>query len=80
MGPWDLETHTDEVESPTLQVEQVKVPLGPMTRTRANKVKESLQALVRAVQDQVGVPRAIEGMEEARVINVLVNKGEENSS
>ncbi|XP_071902760.1 uncharacterized protein [Coffea arabica] len=74
------EEGNDEVEGLTLQVEQLKVPLGPMKRARAKKVKESLQALVRAVQDQVGVPRAIEGMEEARVINVLVNKGEENSS
>ena len=63
-----------------LQVEQLKVLLGPMTHARTKKVKESLQALVRAVQDQVGVPRAIEGMDEARFINVLVNEGEENSS
>ena len=51
-----------------------------MTRARAKKVKESLQALVQANQDQVGLPRAIEGMEQSRFINVLVNEGEENSS
>ena len=70
----------DEVEDPTLQVEQVKVPLGPMTHAQVKNVKELLQALVRAIQDQVGVPRAIEGMEEARFINVLVNESEEKSN
>mgnify|MGYP004716381891 CR=1 FL=1 len=51
-----------------------------MTHVCVKKLKEALQALVRAVQDQFGVPRAIEGMKEARLINVLVQEGEESSS
>nr|XP_027063881.1 uncharacterized protein LOC113690241 [Coffea arabica] len=46
----------------TMQVEQVKVPLGPVTRAHAKKMKEALQLLVQAVQAQVERPGPIEGL------------------
>ena len=56
-----------------MQVEQVKVPLGPVTRARAKKMKEALQLLVQAVQAQVGRPRSIEGLayEDERQITLI---------
>ena len=41
----------------------VRVPLGLVTRARAKLFMESLQGLVRMVQDQHGVHRDIEGQE-----------------
>ena len=43
------------------QVDPVKVLQGPVTRARAKRFKESLQALVHAVQAQEKLP--IEGIE-----------------
>ena len=42
----------NEKENHGVQVDPVKVPKGPVTRARAKKFKESLQALVHAVQAQ----------------------------
>ena len=70
----DLRTNPSQVEG-TDDVctigdgdEQVRVPLGPVTRARAKRFKESLQALVRNVQDQQGVHRNIEGLEVANQV------------
>ena len=41
----------------------MKVPVGLITRSRAKKLRESLQVLVHAVKDQVGQPMMIEGLE-----------------
>ena len=58
----------------------VRVPLGPVTRARAKLFKESLQALVRIVQDQHGVHRDIEGLErDNQVIYTLIQAHEESS-
>lgn len=54
-----------------MHVEQVKVPLGPMTRARVKQMREVLQTLVRAVQVSVGEPKAIEGLEESRRVILL---------
>ena len=43
--------------------EQVQVPLGPITRVRAKRFKESLQTLVWNVQDQQDVHKNIKGLE-----------------
>ena len=59
-----------EVEG-DIQVEQVKVPLGPMTRARAKRLSEALQTLVRAVRESNGEPKAIEGLNEAREVIFL---------
>ena len=48
--------------------EQVQVPLGPVTRVRAKRFKESLQTLVRNVQDQQEVHKNIEGLEVANQV------------
>ena len=46
----------------TMQVEQVKVPLGPITRAHAKRLQDALQILIKAVQEQVGRPKCIEGL------------------
>ena len=43
----------------------VRVPLGPVTRARAKRFEESLQTLVRSVQDQHEIHRNIEGLDVA---------------
>ena len=50
-----------EHEAQSVQVDPVKVPQGTVTRARAKRFKESLQALVRAIQIQE--KPAIEGIE-----------------
>ena len=67
------EKRNDEVDGgPTLQVEQVKVPLDPMMLAQAKRINDSLQ-LVKAVQANVGVPKAIEGLDsEGSIVNVIV--------
>ena len=45
-----------------MQVEQVKVPLGPVTQACAKRMKDALQLLIQAVQVQVGKPKSIEGL------------------
>ena len=51
----------------------VRVPLGPVTRARAKRFKESFQALVQNVQNQQGVHRNIEGLEgDNRVVFTLI--------
>ena len=58
----------------------VRVPLGPVTRAQAKFFKESLQALVRIVQDQHGVHREIEGLEgDNQVIYTTIQAHEESS-
>ena len=52
-------------------MEQVKVPLGPMTRARAKRLSEALQTLVRAARESSGEPKAIEGLNEAREVIFL---------
>ncbi|XP_071924840.1 uncharacterized protein [Coffea arabica] len=65
------EGNDDEVGG-AIQVEQVKMPLGPMTRARTKRLNETLQTLVRAGQESSGEPKAIEGLNEARLV-VLVS-------
>ena len=48
--------------------EQVQVLLGPVTCVRAKRFKESLQTLVRNVQDQQEVHENIEGLEVANQV------------
>ena len=61
--------------------DQVRVPLGPVTRARAKRFKESLQALVRSVQDQQGVHKNIEGLEDAKqVVYTLIQTHEASNS
>ena len=58
----------------------VRVSLGPITRARAKRFKESLQALVRSVQDQQGVHRDIEGLEgDNQVVYTMIQAHEESS-
>ncbi|XP_027181884.1 protein root UVB sensitive 1, chloroplastic-like [Coffea eugenioides] len=58
----------------------VRVPLGPVTRARAKRFKESLQAIVRSVQDQQGVHRDIEGLEgDNQVVYTMIQAHEEPS-
>ena len=64
------EGNNEEVES-TIHVEQVKVPLGPMTWDRMKRLNETLQTLVRAARESSGEPKAIEGLNEARDIILL---------
>ena len=64
----------------TMQVEQVKVPLGPVTRARAKRMKDALQLLIKTVQEQVGRPKSIEGLayeDERQIIllEALFNEG-----
>ena len=61
----------DEAVESAIQVEQVKVPLGPMTRARAKRLNETLQTLVRAIRESSGKPKAIEGLNETRDITLL---------
>ena len=57
----------------------VRVPLGPVTCARAKQFKESLQALVRNVQDQQGVHRDIEGLEgDNPVVYTMIQAHEES--
>ena len=64
---------SDEIEGPTLQVEQVKVPLAPMTRARAKRINDSVQALVKVVQTNIGVLKATEELDNERsIVNVIV--------
>ncbi|XP_071914051.1 uncharacterized protein [Coffea arabica] len=64
------EGNGEEVER-AIQVEHVKVPLGPMTRARAKRFNEALQILVRAARASSGEPKAIEGLNEARYVILL---------
>ena len=52
---------------------KVRVPLGPVTRARAKKMREELQGLVREVQSQEIVPKVIEGLEHegSKVVHVI---------
>ena len=52
-------------------MEQVKVPLGPMTRARVKRLNETLQTLVRAARESSGEPKAIEGLNKARDVILL---------
>ena len=61
----------DEVDGPTLQVEQVKVPLDPMTRVSAKRLNEALQVLIKAIQEEVGVPETIEGLDNVELVNLI---------
>lgn len=65
------EEGNDDEGEPVMHVEQVKVPLGPLTRARAKHMREALQTLVRAVQASVGEPRTIEGLNESRQVTLL---------
>ena len=49
------------------------MPLGPVTRARAKKMREELQELVREVQSQVIIPKTIEGLEHegTKVVHVV---------
>ena len=51
----------------------IRVPLGPVTRARAKKMREELQGLVREIQGQEIVPKVIEGLEHEgmKVIHVV---------
>ena len=60
--------------------DQVRVPLGPVTRARAKHFKESLQTLVRNVQDQQGVHRNIEGLEVATRFSYTLIQANEGSN
>ncbi|XP_071939832.1 uncharacterized protein [Coffea arabica] len=51
---------SDEEVERAIQVEQVKVPLGPMTRARVKRLNETLQTLVRAARESSGESKAIE--------------------
>nr|XP_027076021.1 uncharacterized protein LOC113699863 [Coffea arabica] len=64
------EGNDEEVEG-AIQVEQVKVPLGPMTRVRTKRLNETLQTLVRAARESSGEPRAIERLNETRDVVLL---------
>ncbi|XP_071933756.1 uncharacterized protein [Coffea arabica] len=64
------EGNNEEVDR-AIQVEQVKVPLGPMTRARAKRLNDAMQILVRAAQDASGVPKAIEGLNESRLVILI---------
>ncbi|XP_071901000.1 uncharacterized protein [Coffea arabica] len=55
------EEGNDADETHGVQVDPVKVPQGPVTRARSKRFKESLQALVYAIQAQEKPP--IEGIE-----------------
>lgn len=66
-----IKVNDEEVER-AIQVKQVKVPLGPMTRARAKRLNETLQTLVHAARESSGEPKAIEGLNEARFV-VLVS-------
>ena len=58
----------------------VRVPLGPVTRARAKRFKESLQTLVRNVQDQQGVHRNIEGLDgDNQVVYTMIQTHEKSS-
>ena len=55
---------TDMVDQAALtsSVDLMKLPTDSFTRAKAKKVKESLQALDRAVQDQFGPYKHLEGV------------------
>ena len=59
--------------------DHVRVPLSPVTRAQANRFRESLQTLVRNVQDQQGVHRNIEGLEVATRLNYTLIQANEGS-
>ena len=40
----------------------MKVPMNPVTHARAKKLKEALQVLIRAIQNQIGPYKHIEGI------------------
>ena len=61
----------DEVDGPTMQVEQVKVPLDSMTRAWARKLNKALQVLIKAVQERVRVPKLIEGLDDEELVNLI---------
>ena len=71
----------DNLESSPIDDAQVRVPLGLVTRAWAKRFKESLQALVRSVQDQQGVHKNIEGLDMAnQVVYTLIQANEAPSA
>ena len=71
---------TDVCTGLSLSNDPVRVTLGPVTRARAKRFKESLQAIVRSVQDQQGVHRDIEGLEgDNQVVYTMIQAHEEPS-
>ncbi|XP_071933190.1 uncharacterized protein [Coffea arabica] len=65
------EEGNDEKVDRAIQVEQVNVPLGPMTRARAKRLNDALQILVRAARDASEEPKAIEGLNESRRVTLI---------
>ena len=62
---------------------KIKVPLGPVTRVRAKRLREAFQGLVREVQSQEVVPKVIEGLEHddlKLIYLVQVKEGHEGPS
>ena len=58
----------------------IRVPLGPVTRARAKRFKESLQTLVLNVQNQQGVHRSIESLDgDNQVVYTMIQAHEELS-
>ena len=81
----DLRTNPSQVEGTDVCTDlspsndPVRVPLGPVTRAQTKRFKESLQALVRNVQDQQGVHRDIEGLEgDNQVVYMMIQAHEES--
>ena len=66
-------TNANGSAAQTIQIEQVKVPLDPITRARAKRMKYAFQLLIKVVQEQVGRPKSIEGLayEDERQITLI---------
>lgn len=81
----DLRTNPSQVEENDVCTDlrpsndPVRVPLSLVTRARTKCFKESLQTLVRNVQDQQGVHRDIEGLEgDNQVVYTMIQTHEES--
>ena len=61
----DLRINPCQVEGTDVCTDPVRVLLGPVTLAWAKRFKESLQALVRSVQDQHGIHRNTESLDVA---------------
>ena len=61
-----------------MQVEKVRVPLGPVTWAQAKQLQDAFQWLVLAVHDQVNVPNIIDDLEDEdlRVVHLIQVKEE----
>ncbi|XP_071933764.1 uncharacterized protein [Coffea arabica] len=59
-NPFEEEEDDTNQETP---LRTIRVPLGPVTRARAKKMREELQGLVHEIQGQEIVPKVIEGLE-----------------